>query len=90
MTHASPAGTYAHIAHRDWEADTNMEEDKINSTMYDDIAEQLILREPGIKFNVSLIFLQRLYLSGKNYEKQTSFIGNHGRGKKEFSSKNKK
>ncbi|UYV82023.1 hypothetical protein LAZ67_21000480 [Cordylochernes scorpioides] len=48
VTHASPSGTYAHTAHRDWEAHT-----------YDnpgcvDIATQLIKSEPGKNINVIL------------------------------------
>lgn len=52
VTHASPAGTYAHVANREWESDRAMENYKINSVLYDDIAEQLVLREPGKNFNV--------------------------------------
>lgn len=51
ITHASPAGTYAHIANRDWESDADMEEfpDARNCR---DIAQQLIREDPGRKLNV--------------------------------------
>lgn len=41
VTHASPAGIYAHIANRDWEADANVAID-CNAADTDDIARQLI------------------------------------------------
>lgn len=51
ITHASPAGTYAHTPNRDWESDTNML--KSNETeKCSDIAEQLIREAPGKHFNV--------------------------------------
>ncbi|CAL8134232.1 unnamed protein product [Orchesella dallaii] len=52
ITHASPAGTYAHSASREWESDVDvplMYRDKCS-----DIAAQLILEEPGKNINVIL------------------------------------
>lgn len=51
ITHASPAGTFAHTASRDWESDADMLQfpDALNCT---DIATQLIRHEPGKNFNV--------------------------------------
>lgn len=51
ITHASPAGAFAHTANRDWESDTDMLQfpDSINCT---DIATQLIRGETGKNFNV--------------------------------------
>jgi len=55
VTHASPAGGYAHIAHRDWETDKDMIKlsgDKTNLTECEDIARQLITKDPGRNFKV--------------------------------------
>lgn len=52
ITDASPAGTYGHVAERDWENDAAIREDKEDSDLCDDLAEQLILREPGKNINV--------------------------------------
>lgn len=52
MTHATPAGAYAHVQNRDWEADVPS---KINfKGTCKDIARQLLEDEPGNKFNVIL------------------------------------
>ncbi|KAB0803633.1 hypothetical protein PPYR_00603 [Photinus pyralis] len=48
ITHASPAGVYAHTAHRDWEADSHMPDAKNCK----DIALQLIHGETGKNLNV--------------------------------------
>jgi alkaline phosphatase len=53
ITHASPAGTYAHIANRNWECDDDMRNfTNVESCVGKDIASQLIRNEPGINFNV--------------------------------------
>lgn len=55
VTHASPAGSYAHVAHRDWESDGDMKrlaQGKTNITQCEDIARQLITRDPGQNFKV--------------------------------------
>lgn len=44
VTHATPAGLYAHSANRGWEADANIPEDKRQCV---DIATQLVEHEPG-------------------------------------------
>lgn len=56
VTHASPAGVYAHVADRDWEDDSNVNKAGQDTEKCDDIAEQLVLNEPGNKFNVSDLF----------------------------------
>lgn len=56
VTHASPAGTYAKIANRNWENDHEVRRDGVNSEECDDIAEQLVLREPGRNINVKYAF----------------------------------
>lgn len=52
ITHASPSGAYAHIANRDWENDAAIASSGGDPELCDDIAEQLILREPGRNINV--------------------------------------
>lgn len=44
-THASPAGVYAHTAERDWESDRAVVQDKCDSNIVDDIAEQLVYND---------------------------------------------
>lgn len=51
ITHASPAGTYAHIANRDWESDADMLKFP-EAANCSDIAKQLIRQAPGKNFNV--------------------------------------
>ncbi|VVC29116.1 Alkaline-phosphatase-like, core domain,Alkaline phosphatase-like, alpha/beta/alpha,Alkaline [Cinara cedri] len=54
VTHASPAGAFAHTAHRDWESDADLksDSDKTNVTQCEDIAKQLIDNDPGRNFKV--------------------------------------
>lgn len=52
VTHASPSGVFAHIADRDWENDGEIIDDKCDSNLVDDIAEQLIRGEVGKKLKV--------------------------------------
>lgn len=54
VTHASPAGTFAHTSHRDWESDADilLSKAKTNITGCEDIARQLITRSPGRNFKV--------------------------------------
>lgn len=54
ITHASPCANYAHIADRDWESDTDVLKDSLNSTKCHDVAYQLIHQEPGKNFKVLL------------------------------------
>lgn len=54
ITHASPAGTYASIADRDWEDDSYVVSRGCDPTKYPDIATQLIHGEVGKKLNVIL------------------------------------
>jgi len=54
VTHATPAGTYAHVAQRDWEDDYAMSFDGIDTNVCSDIAEQLVESEPGKNFKVIL------------------------------------
>ncbi|KAL1404008.1 hypothetical protein pipiens_005482 [Culex pipiens pipiens] len=54
ITHATPAGTYASIANRDWEDDSYMARDECDTSKYPDIAQQLIHGEVGKRFDVIL------------------------------------
>lgn len=54
VTHASPAGTYAHIANRDWENDNSIKSSHEDPEVCSDIAEQLVEELPGKNINVIL------------------------------------
>ncbi|KAG7176594.1 Membrane-bound alkaline phosphatase-like 2 [Homarus americanus] len=54
VTHASPAGTFAHTAERHWENDDDVNDDDYDSEKCDDIAEQLVLGDTGSKIKVIL------------------------------------
>lgn len=59
LTDASPAGTYARVSRRDWESDQdmlNLSKGITNVTQCEDIARQLITRDPGRNFKVRAIF----------------------------------
>ena len=57
VTHATPAGAYAHSANRDWEDDYAQSFDGVDSNSCDDIAEQLFLNSPGNNLKVAKLFL---------------------------------
>lgn len=50
ITHATPAGLYAHVNHRDWECDTSIP--KNQQSCIKDIARQLVEDQPGNQFKV--------------------------------------
>ena len=52
VTHATPAASYAHSAHRDWECDQDIESFMTDCPNLKDIARQLIEDEPGKNFSV--------------------------------------
>lgn len=54
VTHASPTGVYGNIADRDWEYDGAVEKDGCDSTVVDDIAEQLVYNEISKKLKVMM------------------------------------
>ena len=54
VTHASPAGVYAHTADRDWESNADIEKACGTNHGLDDIALQLIYGEVGSKLKVML------------------------------------
>ena len=55
VTHASPAGAYAHIADRDWENDAYVSSSGQDPKVCDDIAKQLVLNDPGK--NIKVIYV---------------------------------
>lgn len=66
VTHASPAGVYAHIADRDWENDFKIRDSGCDDQLVDDIAEQLVLGNVGSRLKVmfgggSKNFIDELY-----------------------------
>lgn len=52
ITHASPAGVYAHTANRDWENDDEIKKNGGNTEECEDIARQLVYGKVGSKLNV--------------------------------------
>ncbi|CAK1587351.1 unnamed protein product [Parnassius mnemosyne] len=54
VTHASPAGAYAHTAARDWESDADARVDCGTDAVQRDIAHQLVHSYPGNQFKVIL------------------------------------
>ncbi|KAL0822113.1 hypothetical protein ABMA28_005477 [Loxostege sticticalis] len=65
VTHASPAGTYAHTAERDWEHDAELLEDcggVARDTLQKDIAYQLVHSAPGNQLKVILGGGRRAFL----------------------------
>ncbi|CAG9804104.1 unnamed protein product [Chironomus riparius] len=62
VTHASPAGTYAKTANRDWESDFDMN-NFTDTKECSDIAKQLVTECPGNKLNVIFGGGRRKFLS---------------------------
>lgn len=54
ITHATPAGTYAHIANRNWENDARVKQDGGSTKTCPDVAYQLIHGHVGKRLNVIL------------------------------------
>ncbi|CAH1108438.1 unnamed protein product [Psylliodes chrysocephalus] len=54
VTHASPAGVYAHTAYRHWESDSDVLDSHLNPKVCVDIATQLILGKTGQNLHVIL------------------------------------
>ncbi|KAL7029974.1 hypothetical protein ACKWTF_006456 [Chironomus riparius] len=54
ITHASPAGGYAHVSERDWENDHEVSLSGCDPNKVDDIAEQLVYNVEGANFKVIL------------------------------------
>lgn len=64
VTHASPAGVYAHTANRNWESNQQLLDDGGNPEVCSDIAKQLIYGNVGRKLKVS----------GKIFKKKKRFV----------------
>ena len=54
MTDATPAGTFAHVANRNWEDDAAMISNAADPNACDDIAKQLVQDQTGSNFKVIL------------------------------------
>ncbi|XP_067619437.1 membrane-bound alkaline phosphatase-like [Eurosta solidaginis] len=69
VTHASPAGVYAHVAERDWENDSEVAADCGNDNKIEDIAYQLIHGEVGSKLSVVMGGGKSYFVDKKFYKK---------------------
>lgn len=69
VTHASPAGVYAHTADREWECDTDIVEACGEDHKYMDIAHQLIHGEVGTWLKVMMGGGKRNMIDSKLYAK---------------------
>ncbi|XP_023951752.2 membrane-bound alkaline phosphatase-like [Bicyclus anynana] len=63
ITHASPAGTYAHAAERNWESDADVRASGVDVGACPDIAHQLVHLAPGNQFKVILGGGRRMFLN---------------------------
>lgn len=52
ITHASPTGTYGHVANREWECDADVSLYNNDPKTCQDIASQLVYNDPGKSFKV--------------------------------------
>lgn len=68
VTHASPAGVYAHISYRHWENDVGIKDDKCDPDYVDDVAEQLVHGDVGKNLRVVLGCGSRHFLNSTLYE----------------------
>ncbi|XP_037949996.1 membrane-bound alkaline phosphatase-like [Teleopsis dalmanni] len=69
ITHASPAGVYAHTAERDWENDSELKEDCGSDSTAQDIAYQLIHGEVGSKLKFVMGGGKKHFIDSSLYEK---------------------
>ncbi|KAJ8986185.1 hypothetical protein NQ317_005659 [Molorchus minor] len=65
VTHASPAGVYAHTAERHWESDTSVAKSGNDPSTCEDIAHQLVFGETGRNLNVILGGGRKNFLPGE-------------------------
>uniref|UniRef100_W8BK97 alkaline phosphatase n=1 Tax=Ceratitis capitata TaxID=7213 RepID=W8BK97_CERCA len=75
ITHASPAGVYAHIAERDWEDDSEVKASCGAETQVQDIAYQLIHGEVGSKLSLMMGGGKRHFVDSKLYANGTRSDG---------------
>ncbi|XP_073841579.1 alkaline phosphatase 9 [Musca autumnalis] len=69
ITHASPAGVYAHTADRDWENNADLEEYCGPDSGLDDIAMQLIHGEVGSRLKVMMGGGKRNFMGPEDFKK---------------------
>lgn len=70
VTHASPAGVYAHTANRDWEDDNEITSSKCDPEIIDDIAEQLVYGDVGKNLKVILGGGRRQFMNRTSYDEE--------------------
>ncbi|VVC29117.1 Alkaline-phosphatase-like, core domain,Alkaline phosphatase-like, alpha/beta/alpha,Alkaline [Cinara cedri] len=71
VTHASPAGLYAHVASREWEDDgMSGKENEPDVSKCDDIAKQLVTGHPGKDIKVILGGGRQMFLHKNNTERK--------------------
>ncbi|XP_036322972.1 membrane-bound alkaline phosphatase-like [Rhagoletis pomonella] len=75
ITHASPAGVYAHIADRDWEDDTEVGKSCGANSQVNDIAYQLIHGEVGSKLSLMMGGGKRHFVDREIYANGTRSDG---------------
>ncbi|XP_005192158.2 membrane-bound alkaline phosphatase [Musca domestica] len=80
VTHASPAGVYAHTANREWEHDGKIKENLCDPVANVDIARQLVEWEVGSKLNVIMGGGRRNFLSESMVD-ETGVPGNRTDGR---------
>ncbi|XP_046484551.1 membrane-bound alkaline phosphatase-like [Neodiprion pinetum] len=73
VTHASPAGAYAHTSERNWETDADVTDDGYNPTVCKDIATQLVTEYPGKDFQVVLGGGRRTFLPNSTVDDEGSY-----------------
>lgn len=66
MTHASPAGVYAHTANRNWESNQELLNEGGDPKYCTDIAKQLIHGTVGKKLKVSEMALVKIKTNREN------------------------
>lgn len=81
VTHATPAGSYAHVADREWEDDHEIVNDGEDDIGCDDIAEQLVLNDPGRHFKVIMGGGRRVFTPNDVLDVEESRYGYRRDGK---------
>ncbi|KAL0822115.1 hypothetical protein ABMA28_005479 [Loxostege sticticalis] len=77
VTHASPAGVYAHVANRHWESDEKVRDDRGDPRRCPDIAHQLVHMSPGNRLKVILGGGRKEFLPIDEYDEE-GFPGGRG------------
>ncbi|XP_055619748.1 alkaline phosphatase-like [Toxorhynchites rutilus septentrionalis] len=72
ITHATPAGTYASTADRDWEDDSYVRKAGCDPSQYPDIADQLVNGEVGKRIKVILGGGRRHFYSSTQRDEENS------------------